>query len=113
MKTAIFCAVAAVACPGYAAAAGQTPAPAVVVHYADLNLASPVGARAMLVRIRKAAADACRDSPGMVGNDADTIHRFDDCYRQSVRRAVEGLNAPLVTAVFQPGAASRQVARLP
>jgi UrcA family protein len=112
MKTATFFAAAMIVCPGLAAAA-PAPAPAVVVHYADLDLARPAGARTMLIRIRKAAADACRDSPGMAGHDSHTLQRLDDCYRQSVRRAVEGLNAPLVTAAYQPAAGARQVARLP
>jgi hypothetical protein len=49
----------------------------------------------------------------MAGHDSHTLQRLDDCYRQSVRRAVEGLNAPLVTAAYQPAAGARQVARLP
>jgi len=112
MKAAAFFTVAMIVCPGLAVAA-TAPVPAVVVHYADLSLVSPAGARAMLIRIRKAAADACRDSPGMEGHDSDTLERFDDCYRQSIRRAVEGLNAPLVTAAYQPAARAGQVARLP
>ena len=112
MKPNAFFIVALLASPGFAAAQ-PAPAPTVVVHYADLDLGSPTGARAMLIRIRKAAADACRDSPGMAGNDADTVRRLDECFHQSVERAVEGLNAPLVTAAHRPAAPDRRFARLP
>jgi UrcA family protein len=114
MKTFAFAVAALIACPGLATAqpAFEKAVPTATIGYADLNLADPGDARAMLARIRKASADTCRASPGMVGNDTDTLMRLDDCYRRSVRRAVGDLNAPLVTAALQPGAA-RVLARLP
>ncbi|HEY2357092.1 MAG TPA: UrcA family protein [Phenylobacterium sp.] len=113
MKTAVLFAVALAAGPGFVAArpAPASAVPTVAVRYADLNLESVAGARAMLVRIRKAAANVCRNSPGMDGNGADTVLRFEQCYRQSVLRAVVALNAPLVAAAYQPAAGAHQVAQ--
>jgi len=95
-----------------AAQAGPPPSPPTVsVAYADLDLANRSDAALMLKRIRHAAADVCTRGPAFVGNDADTIRRIDDCFRQSVARAVAGLNAPLVSRAYAAKDADPVLAR--
>lgn len=68
------------------------------VPYADLNLANPAGAEALLGRIDAAARAVC--DPG------DTrqlvLHRLaQTCERDAVERAVADLGQPLVVARYQ------------
>jgi UrcA family protein len=95
-----------------AASPPSTP-PGLSVHYADLDLKDPADAATMLKRIRKAAATVCTTGPLLDGNDGDTIRRVDDCVRQAVARAVDGLNAPLVTRVYAGKRSDPVIARLP
>ena len=85
--------------------APQAGLPTLSIPYADLNLHDAQGAATMLKRIRKASAAVCTEGSAFVGNDAETIRRGGQCYRQSVARAGEGLNAPLVTQAYagKPG----------
>jgi UrcA family protein len=69
----------------------------VAVRYADLNLSSEAGARAMLDRITDAASRAC-------GGDVDLrmLERralYNRCKADTIDRAVRALDAPLVTAM--------------
>ena len=111
MKTAALVAVAIIATPGLASAQARSAPPPMPIRYADLNLSDPKDAAAMLVRIRKAAVDACRSFPGQEGNGIADIERFEVCYRQAVQSTVGVLNAPLVTAAFQFHAGRAVLAR--
>lgn len=96
-----------------AAPAAEPAAPSTRFRYDDLNLDQPGDARAMLKRIRHAAAAVCRASPFAGSTDIEAIERFDACYRQAVGRAVTQLDAPQVTALFEAKPADRKLARLP
>jgi len=115
MKTALLATLALVSIAGAAQAQTHTPSapPSVSVAYADLDLRQAQDAATMLKRIRRAAGEACRQSPGLVGNDADTVLRARDCYRQAVARAVAGLNAPKVTQALGGQAQGPLLAHLP
>ena len=115
MKTPILSTLALLAVAGSALAAPSEmpPPPSASVAYADLDLKDPKDAAAMLKRIRKASASLCSEGSGFVGNDPETIRRIDGCFRQSVGRAVAGLNAPLVTQAYGARPAGPVLARLP
>ncbi len=69
----------------------------VKVHYADLDLRGQAGAKVMFQRIENAAVEACGGQP-----DVRVLARrmaFDHCRRETIGRAVDALNAPLVTAL--------------
>lgn len=83
------------------------------INYADLDLRDRRDARLMFARIRNAAAHVCRATPGGEGTGVGAIRVYDDCFRESVRRAVTELDAPRVTAVFESRVARRNLARLP
>jgi UrcA family protein len=94
-------AVLSVAGPALAEPRAPTAAPSVVVRYADLDLRQAKDAAVMLARIQRAAADACQQASGYVGNDTETILRVQACYRQSVARAVGDLNASKVSELLR------------
>jgi UrcA family protein len=99
--------------PSLAAARSPRPAPTVSVAYADLDLNQAKDAAIMLKRIRRAAADVCREGPSHAGNDVETVERIDACYRKALADAVAGLNAPRVTEAFAPPTDHGRLARLP
>ena len=114
MKTLILSALAVLSLSGGALAApAPAAAPTVTVPYADLDLSQAKDAATMLKRIRHAAGEVCRDMPGAAGNDPETIERVTACYRQTLARAVAGLNAPRVSEAYAPGANQKRLARLP
>lgn len=96
-----------------ALAAVPLPAPAQdastqteVVSFADLNLNSPEGAKAMFYRITSTAKRLCGDEPDVgeiVGFSAWRI-----CVKDAINGAVGRLDAPLVTAL-NGGHATRPV----
>jgi UrcA family protein len=100
VKTALLLALAMASIAGPALAEPPTAAPSVVVRYADLDLRQAKDAAIMFRRIQRAAADACQQASGYVGNDTETILRVRACYRQSVARAVGDLNASKVSELF-------------
>jgi len=61
----------------------------VEVHYGDLDLSTPDGAKSMLERIKRAAWDACKLPPGT------PVQRR--CIAETVTQAVADLKAPEVT----------------
>jgi UrcA family protein len=76
-------------------------------RYADLQTAD--GARALARRIRIAAAYLCEGDDPVIRNSSG----FTRCVAASVRRAIEGLDAPLVSealGVAPPGAHGGQLA---
>ncbi len=69
----------------------------VAVRYADLDLRNQDGAREMVDRIGDAAARACGEDPE--GRLLDRQALYNHCKREAVARAVNQLDAPVVTAM--------------
>jgi len=82
---------------GQSATAQDGDAPSAKVRYADLNLASEDGARALLQRIRHAAKIVC-EQQWSDSTEAALLDR--SCVADATRRAVTKLNSPLVTAFY-------------
>lgn len=72
---------------------------AATVSYADLDLSTQDGARALLKRINIAAKEACGPEPVMspLTPAAPTLH--ERCITQAADKAVAEVNAPLVVAL--------------
>jgi UrcA family protein len=66
----------------------------VTVKYADLNIASPPGARVLYERIRAAAQNACNYF--WFETDADEAR----CVQNTIAKAVAKVNQPALTAVY-------------
>ena len=85
----------------------------ITVSYADLNLQSEAGARALLRRLQNAATNACRRP---LSNNLDYWKQpviSPSCRAEALRIAVATLDSPTVTAAYHdytkalPGLASR------
>jgi len=75
--------------------AADDPHPvSITVKYADLNVASPSGARALYARIRAAAQNAC--SYYWFKTDADEFR----CLHNTIARAVSKVNQPALSALL-------------
>jgi UrcA family protein len=70
-----------------------------IVRFADLNLESPEGARALYSRIRSAAGSLCGEQFSLW--DGNRSREWNDCYRTTIERAVVKLNRPVLTAVHR------------
>lgn len=81
--------------PAFAAENGETAQ----VRFADLNIATPEGAKTMLRRIRAAAESVCGE-PGPV-YDLALQDQYANCVKSTMTQAVSRLNAPLVTLAYQ------------
>jgi UrcA family protein len=79
---------------------GGLQATAVKVRYDDLDLTRTTDAQTMLVRLDRAALDACGASGFSLREVRQAVQRS-ACYRQSLDRAVAGLNAPAVTGLYR------------
>ena len=66
------------------------------VSFADLNLDSPQGAKAMFARIKGAAQRVCREE---AIDDLSAYHEWRACVHDATDKAVASLNAPMVTAL--------------
>ncbi len=73
--------------------------PSVTVRLADLNLASPDGARAAYGRIRSAAQQVCGTSFSIW--DANRWSSWRGCYRTTVESTVNRINNANLTALHQ------------
>jgi UrcA family protein len=80
-----------------AAAAPATAAPSAVVHYADLDLATEQGARALYRRIAIAAETVC---PAADNRDLAAAAESRSCREQAIARAVRDVGTPLLAAVY-------------
>ena len=110
MKPALFCAAFAATVAMAAASAAQAEEAEMHVKLGDLNLSTAAGARVALARIQ-AGADAFCD----IGAGRQSLERValqNRCVAQMVRKGVDHLQAPLVTALWsgqpvsgQPGPA--------
>jgi UrcA family protein len=85
-----------IAAGGHAASARDIGTPSVKVKYADLDLTSEAGARAVLQRIHSAAKSACADRSDDI---FDRYYLWVPCVAHATNRAVAALGAPLVTAL--------------
>jgi UrcA family protein len=80
---------------GFSAVSSPNPSSAsITVKYADLNIHSPSGARALYERIRAAAKSACNYF--WFKRDADEA----SCVEITVRDAVSKVNQPALSAVY-------------
>ena len=79
-----------------ASVAADTKTASTIVRYADLNLASPEGAKAMLTRIDHAARRVCEPKSESAVDYAD----WRNCISKATAGAVSRLNAPMVTAAY-------------
>lgn len=106
------CVLAAVAAglpaAGQPSAADDAPI-SVRVGYADLNLNSAAGAKAMLARIEAAARRACGSEPDI--RDLQRVAVYSRCRTETTQRALTALNAPLVTALANGSTAGRLASR--
>ena len=91
IATAIFGALAASFC---VVSAADPSSASVTVKYADLDIASPSGARVLYERIRAAAQSAC--SYFWFKTDADEAR----CVHDAIANAVTKINQPALSAVY-------------
>ncbi len=68
------------------------------VSYNDLNLSQPQDAAVLLERVQGAALQACGASPFSLPDYQDAVRRS-SCYQTSVSRAINVIDAPLLTAL--------------
>jgi UrcA family protein len=73
--------------------------PSVTVRLADLNLASPEGARAAYGRIRSAAQQVCGTSFSIW--DANRWSSWRECYRTTIESTVNRIDNANLTALHQ------------
>lgn len=78
-------------------AAAQTPdTVSVKVSYADLNLSTEAGAKAMLQRIRTAAKKICGAE---MDDPIERLYEYKPCVNGTTDRAVAQFGNPIVTAL--------------
>jgi UrcA family protein len=89
--------VAASAAGVSAAATSAVDAPSVVVHYADLDLATPQGAQALYRRIAAAAWRVC---PNTDQRDLAAVAQNRNCREEAIARAVHDVGTPLLASAY-------------
>lgn len=76
----------------------------VAVTYSDLDVSTEAGARALLSRIEKAAAEACGKSPFYYSSysiaPSLASKQFDECRTNAINSAVKSVKAPKVQQIF-------------
>lgn len=77
------------------------------VSYADLDLESEAGAKALFYRIRAASRDACEAWPTNHRGSLQVARAAKECYRTTLRKAVDQLGIDLASRL-----PSRERARL-
>jgi UrcA family protein len=95
LYTAIYCTLGTGAlCSASVQAAEDVPSK--TVKFADLNITSQAGAKALYGRIRAAAQDVCHDSSG-----GDPILRLAvrACIEKAIDKAVKDVNSPVLTSL--------------
>lgn len=81
------------------------------VKVTDINLTTDAGAKSALARIRFSAAQFCERDAGRQSLERTAL--VERCVAEMTRKGVDGLNAPLVTALLRreaPARAQTQVA---
>jgi UrcA family protein len=91
LAAALACALAA---PAFAGEARSIP-----VQRADLNLQSEAGAEVMLARLERAAERVCGVANGRIDLATHNLGRA--CVEETIANAVDSLDAPLVTALYE------------
>lgn len=71
--------------------------PDVVVHYGDLNIDSPLGAKVLYARLSHAAERACGGQPMLQDLTAST--RYGACFDRAMDRAVQKVDKPQLQAL--------------
>lgn len=101
-KSARIAAMITVLCLGCAASllSHSTDAPQLKekVSFDDLNLDSPSGTKALLMRLKGAARDVCQPLAGL---GVDGRARWEACFNQTLAGAVAAINNPRVTVAFR------------
>lgn len=100
---------ATVAAPSYAAPGYNHSRSGVEVHYADLNTASPAGAKTLLRRIHSAASKACGGQPYILDLRANRL--YGKCVQNAMANAVASVNIPALTALHAKSGEAEVVAR--
>ena len=91
--------VATAATVSFPAFAGEfDPAPTVQVHYSDLNLASPAGAKALKARVARAAERVCSTEGDRT---LDSVLQARSCTKVAIARAMPQVELALVNAGTQ------------
>ena len=80
-------------------ARARTLADSITVRFADLNVHSAEGARALYGRIRSAAQTVC--GPRFSLWDGGHVTAWKQCYRLTIDDAVARINQPLLTNLHQ------------
>jgi UrcA family protein len=93
-----------------AARADTPPQPAAKVAYADLDLSTTDGARALLHRIRHAAQDVCGPEPAHSPLLPRAGASYRDCITASVDAAVAQVGSPALFALHQDTQSTSSVA---
>jgi UrcA family protein len=70
------------------------------VRHGDLDLATRRGARLMILRLDEAAKEVCGSS-SFVSLAYKEAVRSTKCYRESMNRALAGLDSPNVSALYR------------
>jgi UrcA family protein len=98
LYTAIGCALgtAALGVLSTSAQAADQDVPSKTVKFADLNIATPDGAKALYNRIRVAAREVCGKS---AGGDPILSQATSGCINEAIDNAVKKVNAPYLTAL--------------
>jgi len=96
---AIYCALGTVALCALSISVGaseQDNPPTKTVHFGDLNIAKPAGAKVLYARIRAAAREVCE-----ISTRGDPIMKpaMNRCIETAIDKAVRGVNAPELTAL--------------
>src|SRR5579863_8443889 len=94
---ALIAACVAVSAAGSARAAALSDVPAVKVRYADLNLATEQGSRALYERIVAAAQQVC--APENI-RDLQAVATARSCRQEAIALAVRDVHSPMLASVY-------------
>ncbi len=89
--------------PARAGPAATDEPRSLTVRFADLNLASEAGARALLARLHAAADEVCAGPPDL--RELERTSRYHGCVNDTVERALRQIRSPQVMAVAHGTAA--------
>jgi UrcA family protein len=79
----------------------------VTVHYADLNVTSTEGAKALYHRLKSAAEGVCSDGQT---RDFEAARSYTLCVSDTISKAVTQINQPTLTAYYQSKLGNANVA---
>jgi len=90
--------------------AGPDPdVPSKVVSYDDLDLSKAAGAKTLSRRIQSAARRVC--DTAIPRRDLPSMGVYKQCVSESIARAVNDVNAPMLTALHPPSPVQTAAAR--